>query len=259
MAIPDFQSLLLPLLRFAGNGGEHTLAEARDTLAREFQLPIEEREKLLPSGRQKVFDNRVSWAKVYLQQADLLSSPRRGHFQITEQGRALLGQNLREIDIAVLERFDVFRAFRERSKATGSGGDAASAPTPEAIQAATPEELLEQAYETIRAELVSELLARVKACSPLFFENLVVELMLKMGYGGSRAEAGAAIGRTGDEGIDGIIHEDRLGLDTIYLQAKRWQGSVGRPEVQKFVGALHGKRARKGVFITKSWRSTCST
>jgi restriction system protein len=179
----------------------------------------------------------------------LLTGPRRARFEITERGRQVLAERPDRIDIALLDRFEEFRGFRAASR--GSGEDTATTsvlaaePTDE-----TPEELLEQAYQRIRADLTSELLARVKAGSPRFFESLVVELLLKMGYGRNRSEAGRAIGQAGDEGIDGIISEDRLGLDAIYIQAKRWDGTVGRPEVQKFVGALHGKRARKGVFIT---------
>jgi len=248
MPVPEFQTFLLPVLKLAADGAEHSLSEARDVLAREFGLTPEERNELLPSGRQRRFDNRVAWAKAYLEQAGLVKSPRRAHFVITPAGRELLAENLSRLDIPTLRRYDSFRAFhngsRRSDQSTGEGALAA------AHDSATPEEALEAAYQSIRAELASELLAKVKAASPTFFEGLVVELLLKMGYGRNRAEAGRAIGGSGDEGIDGIISEDRLGLDTIYIQAKRWDGTVGRPEVQKFVGALHGKRARKGVFMT---------
>lgn len=249
MPVPDFQTFLLPVLSIAANGAEHSLAEARDLLASAFQLTPEDRTELLPSGRQRRFDNRVAWAKVYLEQAGLLSSPRRAHFKITDAGRALLAERPARIDIALLERYENFREFRSATKK--AAGDSSVQPTHTDNQAtATPEEQLEHAYQSIRSELASELVARVKASPPEFFENLVVELLLKMGYGRNRAEAGKAIGASGDEGIDGIISEDRLGLDTIYIQAKRWDGTVGRPEIQEFVGALHGKRARKGVFLT---------
>jgi restriction system protein len=194
-------------------------------------------------------DNRVAWAKSYLDHAGLLRSPRRGRFQITDRGRAVLQEAPPRIDTAFLERFEAFREFRraaERAAPVGVQG----APEEGLQGSETPEETLERAYQTIRAELATELLARVKASSPSFFERLVVELLLNMGYGRNRAEAGRAIGGTGDEGIDGLISEDRLGLDAIYIQAKRWEGTVGRPDIQRFVGALHGKRARKGVFIT---------
>ncbi len=241
--IPDFQSFLLPLLEFAADGKEHSLHDAREFLADKFELTEEDRAELLPSGRQRRFDNRVAWAKAYLDRAGLLRSPRRGHFEITDRGRHVLRGKPTRIDIPFLEQFEEFRQFRSASRSPDEtdGPDGS---------AETPEEILEQAYESIRAELTSELLAKVKAASPEFFERLVVELLLKMGYGSSRFEAGKAIGRSGDQGIDGVISEDRLGLETIYIQAKRWGGTVGRPDIQKFVGALHGRRARKGVFIT---------
>lgn len=249
MPIPDFQTFLLPVLAVAGDGEEHSLATARDALASQFQLTPEERGEMLPSGRQRRFDNRVAWAKVYLEQAGLLSSSRRAHFRITEAGRALLAEGPTRIDIPLLDRYEKFLDFRTAAK-KAAGEATVQIPSADAHASATPEEQLEQAYQSIRSELASELLARVRASTPVFFENLVVELLLKMGYGRNRAEAGRAIGAAGDEGIDGIISEDRLGLDTIYIQAKRWEGTVGRPEIQKFVGALHGKRARKGVFLT---------
>jgi restriction system protein len=247
LPIPDFQSFMLPVLQLASDGAEHSLEEARTVLAEKFMLTDAERAELLPSGRQRRFDNRVAWAKVYLQQAGVLSSRRRAHFEITERGRHLLSENLERIEIARLKEFEEFREFQSAGNRPDAG---VVVQAPNSVATETPEEMLEQAFQSIRAEVVSDLLTRVKANSPSFFENLVVELLLKMGYGRNRAEAGRAIGGAGDEGIDGIISEDRLGLDTIYIQAKRWDGNVGRPEIQKFVGALHGKRARKGVFIT---------
>lgn len=255
MAIPDFQSFMLPMLEMAADGREHSLAEARHVLAAHFGLSEEERNELLPSGRQRRFDNRAAWSKVYLQRAGLLEGPRRAHFKITDRGRSVLAENLERISIAFLDRFEEFREFR-----SGAVEDAEAMPSPASTSPSeaseTPEELLEQAYQSIRAEVASDLLSWVKTASPRFFENLVVELLLKMGYGRNRAEAGRAIGGAGDEGVDGIISEDRLGLDNIYIQAKRWQGTVGRPEIQQFVGALHGKRARKGVFMTTGNFST---
>jgi restriction system protein len=249
MAIPDYQSLMLPLLAFAADSREHSVSEAREHLAANLGLSDEERAELLPSGRQPVFDNRVAWAKTYLQQAGLLSAPRRAHFQITDRGRQVLAENPAAIDTKLLDRFSEFVEFRTSGK---KNGDDASSAVAESCESATPEEMLESAHQRIRRDLAGELLRRIKSAPPVFFERLVVELLVKMGYGGSRKEAGKALGKSGDEGIDGIINEDRLGLDTIYLQAKRWEGTVGRPEIQKFVGALHGKRARKGVFITTS-------
>lgn len=235
------------MLHIAGDGKEHSLAEARPRLAADFKLTQAEQEELLPSGRQSRFGNRVAWAKVYLEQAALVVSPRRGHFLISDRGREVLKSPPARIDIKFLEQYPEFVEFRTpKGKPEGSSGPAA----PEALDAQTPEEALEAAHAKMTATLASEVLARVKAGSSTFFERLVVELLLKMGYGGSRADAGQAVGKAGDEGIDGVISEDRLGLDIVYLQAKRWDGSVGRPEIQKFVGALHGKRAKKGVFIT---------
>ena len=253
MAIPDYQSLMLPLLSVAADGQVYSVREARERLAADLGLSDEERAELLPSGRQPVFGNRVSWAKTYLQQAGLLSAPRRAHFQITERGRQVLAENPTVIDAKLLDRFPEFVEFRTSGK---KNGDDAGAAVVEMCESATPEELLESAHQRIRGDLAGELLNRIKSESPTFFERLVVELLVKMGYGGSRKEAGKALGKSGDGGIDGIINEDRLGLDTIYIQAKRWEGTVGRPEIQKFVGALHGKRARKGVFITTSGYSS---
>lgn len=242
MAIPNFQEITLPLLRLAADGEVHSLAASRGQLARHFALSDAEEEEMLPSGRQRRFANRVAWAKVYLERAGLLASPARGQFKITPRGRDVLAEPPEIVDIRFLERFPEFLDFRSRSQAL-------SAVQADTSEAATPEELLESAYQSLRAGLASELLERVKSASPRFFEQLVVELLLKMGYGRAGGN-GQTIGKAGDEGIDGIIAEDRLGLEMVYLQAKRWDGTVGRPEIQKFVGALHGQRAKKGVFIT---------
>ena len=238
---------MLPLLRIAGDGKEHPLAEARALLGSEFKLTQAEQDERLPSGRQSRFANRVAWDQVYLEQGGLLLSPRRGHLVISDRGRQVLKAPPARVDIKFLEQYPEFLEFRRpKNKAE----EPSAAAIPEAPDGETPEEALEAAHAKMEASLASEVLARVKAGSPDFFEKLVVELLLKMGYGGSRADAGDAVGKAGDEGIDGMISEDRLGLDIVYLQAKRWDGSVGRPEIQKFVGALHGKRAKKGVFIT---------
>ena len=247
MAVPDFQSFLKPLLEIASDGNEHSMREARERIASGFALSNADLEEKLPSGTQTKFDNRVAWAKSYFVQAKVLDSPRRGYFRITDRGQELLRQGHERIDIRMLNQYPEFVEFhsaarQERTEteevASTEGGGA------------TPEEILQQAYNSIRSDLAGELLTRIKDNSPKFFETLVVDLMVSMGYGGSRADAGQSIGQTGDEGMDGIIKEDRLGLDVIYVQAKRWEGTVGRPEIQRFVGALHGKRARKGVFIT---------
>jgi restriction system protein len=236
----------------AADGQEHSLAEAREHLAQEFALTDSDRTLLLPSGRQTVLANRVAWAKVYLTQAGLLTATRRGYFKISSPGLQVLQHPPDRISIKFLEQFPEFLAFIS-SRATRRKNEAVAEPvvsSPTDVEADTPEETLESAYARIRDGLALELLARIKAASSQFFEKLVVELLLAMGYGGSRQEAGKAIGRAGDEGIDGVISEDRLGLDIVYLQAKKWDGTVGRPDVQKFVGALHGKQAQKGVFLT---------
>lgn len=246
MAIPDFQTIMRPLLEFSSDGKLHSNGEARDALVKSFKLTEEEKSTLLPSGRQTIFVNRVAWAKVYLQQAGLLESPQRGQFRITDRGREALKDAPKRITVGFLQRYPEFAEFRAPARKTKDSQVETTGDEDER----TPEEMLESAHLRLRTDLAADLLGRVKASSPKFFEQLVVELLLKMGYGGSREEAGQAVGSSGDEGIDGVINEDRLGLDTIYLQAKRWDGTVGRPEIQKFVGALHGKRARKGVFIT---------
>jgi restriction system protein len=244
MSVPPFQEITLPLLSIARDRAVHSLADVREQLANGFQLTEIERNELLPSGRQTRFANRVAWAKVYLEQAALLSSPKRGQLVITPRGLSVLDNPPDRITIRFLEQFPEFATFRARRQSP------VTAVPPDTEEAETPEELLEAGYQRSRAGLAADLLQRIKGMPPSFFERLVVDLLLKMGYGGTRADAGDAIGKAGDEGIDGVIAEDRLGLDLVYLQAKRWEGTVGRPEIQKFVGALHGKRARKGVFLT---------
>ena len=209
---------------------------------------------MLPSGTAPLFDNRVGWARTYLKQAGLLTSPKRGVFQITERGKALLAKGPAQINVATLEQFEEFRAFRERRRDTTAENNAAAPRQAEQESPATqtPEDQLAFAYGRLRSELELDLLEQVKSVTPVFFERLVIDLLVGMGYGGSRQDAGRAIGKSGDGGIDGIIKEDKLGLDVIYVQAKRWEGTVGRPEIQKFAGALQGQRASKGVFITTS-------
>jgi restriction system protein len=249
MPIPDYQTCMLPLLRFAGDGGEHQLKEAVHSLATEFSLSETEKNEFLPSGQQPVFTNRIGWARTYLKKAGLLASPKRGYFQITSRGKTVLKEKPEQINQKYLERFPEFLEFKnfKRDKEDSEGEEPV-----ELASGQTPHEALESAYERLRVELAAEILANVKACDPTLFENIVVELLVKMGYGGNRKDAGRAIGRSGDEGIDGIIKEDHLGLDNIYIQAKRWAATVGRPEIQKFAGALQGQRARKGIFITTS-------
>jgi restriction system protein len=246
--IPDYQSLMLPLLQYAADSEEHSLRESIEALAKSFGLSENDRMQLLPSGRQPVMDNRVGWARTYLAKAGLLEVTRRGHFRITARGREVLRENPELINVRYLDRFPEFVSFRQLSRRQDEDEPRVGEESPDA----TPEELLEQSYEKLREALAAEVLSRVMSASPAFFERLVVELLVRMGYGGSLQDAGRAIGKSGDDGIDGIIKEDRLGLDVIFVQAKRWQATVGRPEIQKFVGALQGQRARKGVFITTS-------
>lgn len=248
MAVPGFQEITLPLLRLLADGNEVLHSTAIDRLEDEFGLTDAERKELLPSGRQARFANRVGWAKTYLQKAGLLEQVARGRYKITEVGKQLLQYPPERLDVAQLMRYPGVVEFTRGNSAEDESG---KEPDPVASEA-TPEEALEANYQALRARLANELLDKIKACSPSFFERLVVDVLVAMGYGGSRKDAGEALGRSGDGGIDGIIKEDRLGLDAIYLQAKRWDSTVGRPTVQTFAGSLEGFRARKGVLITTS-------
>jgi restriction system protein len=248
MSIPDYQSLMLPLLRQTSDEREHPFPELVDALATEFSLTDAERRELLPSGSQFLFANRVGWARTYLKKAGLLSAPKRGFVQITERGLQLLKENPKRIDNKVLRRFPEFLEFQSVKV-----GDEKDIPDIKAADQLDPQENVEAAYQRIQKQLSAELLAQIKTCSPQFFERLVLDLLLQMGYGGSRRDVGEVIGKSGDGGVDVVIKEDKLGLDAVYIQAKRWDtGSVGSKEIQAFVGALHGRKARKGVFITTS-------
>jgi len=249
--IPDYQSLMLPLLKIVSDKQEHKYRDLIEDLAFEFQVTDEERKELLASGNQPIFDNRVGWAKTYLKKAGLLDSPKRATFTITKIGLDTLKKNPDRIDAKYLRQFPSFLEFQNASRNENeSEGETIAIE----VNEQTPEEGLDKAYQRIRKALASELLNKVVDLSPAFFERLVVELLVKMGYGGSIKDAGKAIGKSGDEGIDGTIKEDKLGLDIIYIQAKRWKpgNGVGRPEIQKFVGALAGQGAKKGIFITTS-------
>ncbi len=248
MAIPDYQAIMLPLLRYVSDGKEYAMREVTDALANEFALTMEERQELLPSGQSKTFSNRTNWARTYLKKAGLLGAPRRGHIQITDDGKKVLAQPPSKINVKFLEQFPKFMEFC--AKRNDKEDETSDRIDTESRQ--TPNERLEEAYQKLRDALAAQILKNIAECSPDFFERLVVDLLVAMGYGGSRKEAGKAIGGSGDGGVDGIINEDHLGLDVIYLQAKRWQGSVGRPEIQKFAGALQGHRARKGIFLITS-------
>lgn len=251
MSVPDYQTIMLPLLRLTADGQEHTLVQAAEALADEFKLTEAERKEMLSgSGQLKIY-NRVGWSRTYMAKAGLLEAVGRGRFRITSRGLDLLKTNPTRIDANLLNRYPEFVEFRTgtiTNKANSGGGveqDAVSAQQ-------TPQELLESSYLTLHRQVADDLLDKISKSSPRFFEKLVVDLLVAMGYGGSRKDAGQAIGKTGDDGIDGIIKEDRLGLDAVYVQAKKWKATVGRPEVQAFAGSLEGHRARKGVFITTS-------
>jgi restriction system protein len=249
--IPDYQSLMLPLLKLVADKQEHKYRDLIENLASEFQVTDEERKELLASGNQAIFDNRVGWAKTYLKKAGLLDSPKRATFVITQIGLDTLKKNPDRVDAKYLRQFPAFLEFQNASR---NDNDSEEEIVIVETNEQTPEENLDKAYQRIRKSLASELLNRVVDLSPTFFERLVVELLVKMGYGGSIKDAGKAIGKSGDEGIDGTIKEDKLGLDIIYIQAKRWRPGnvVGRPELHKFVGALAGQGAKKGIFITTS-------
>src|SRR3989338_7824742 len=249
MANPDYQSIMLPLLKFAGDKKEHSIRDAIEYIAKLFKLTEWDRKELLPSGQSDIIGNRTGWARTYLKKAGLLETPKRGHFRITNLGLEVLQKNPSEINVKFLGQFPQFIEFRSIRKEKDSHEE------PEEIglnSSQTPQELLEYGYQKITNDLAQEILGLVKQCSPRFFEKLVVELLLKMGYGGSLKDAGKAVGESGDGGIDGIIKEDKLGLDVIYIQAKRWENVVGSGEIRNFVGSLVGQKANKGVFITTS-------
>jgi restriction system protein len=253
MPIPDFQSIMLPLLKILADGKVYKYREIIEALVREFLVTEAERKEMLPSGQQEIFSNRVGWAKTYLKKAGLIESPQRATFVISEKGKEILSQNPARIDAKFLRQFPEFQEFNRVNKQNETITLESNLSTSDQEQ--NPEELLENSYQEIRQALAIDLLFILRKLSPDAFEKLVVELLVKMGYGGSIRDAGKAVGKSGDQGIDGIIKEDRLGLDIIYIQAKRWadNNAVGRPEIQKFVGALAGQGAKKGIFITTSY------
>ncbi|HEY4493040.1 MAG TPA: restriction endonuclease [Candidatus Paceibacterota bacterium] len=248
MTIPDYQTIMLPVLKFAGDKKEHSIRETTDYISDSFKLSGEERKEVLPSGRSYIIDNRVGWARTYLKKAGLLEDTRRSHFKITEEGLKVLARSPKEINIRFLQQFSGFNEFRKKK----DDGEEEHEQVIQDETSQTPQELLEYGYQKIKRDLAQELIESVKKSSPRFFEQLVVELLLKMGYGGSLKDAGKAVGQSGDGGIDGIIKEDKLGLDVIYIQAKRWENVVGSGEIRNFVGSLVGQKANKGVFITTS-------
>jgi restriction system protein len=254
MAVPDFQTIMRPLLVTLDDGQDHAITAVRARLATEFNLTEEELEEQIPSGRAKTFANRVGWATTHLYRCGLIARPKRSVYRITDRGRDVLKDNPSRVDLKVLGQFPELKEFRQ-SKVAGDGAGidpAAVATSVGATSEQTPEEQIASAYTELRSALAADLLDRISDKSPEFFEQLVLDVLHAMGYGGRREDSVRRLGKSGDEGVDGVIREDELGLDLIYVQAKKWSNPVGRPEIQKFFGALHGQRANKGVFITTS-------
>ena len=248
MPIPDYQTLMQPFLSILSDGKDRHMRQIGALLANRYKLTEHELEERIPSGLATVFDNRVGWARTYMKKAGLIEPTARGVYRITDRGKAALNSNASRIDVGYLKRFPEFLEFLKPKNETHSGEEHLQDHSDEQ----TPLEVLEAAYQRLRRELADEILQTVRLSTPSFFERLVVEVLVAMGYGGSLKDAGKAVGRTGDDGVDGIIKEDRLGLDVVYIQAKRWVAVVGRPDLQAFAGSLEGHRAKKGVFISTS-------
>lgn len=252
MPIPDYQSLMLPVLDCSSTG-EIRIGDVVERLANDLGLTMEERSELLPSGKQAIFSNRVHWAKSYLSKAGLIEATRRGHFKITERGRIVLSTRPTHIDNKTLMQFAEFRQFRERSSETPNSLNLRSLPILE-DQRQTPDESMRTAWRQIETALSQDLLDRICAAPPDFFERLIVNLLLSMGYGGSTDNAGRTLGRSGDDGVDGVIDQDALGLDRVYIQAKRYGtgNSIGPGAIRDFFGSLDRHKAAKGLFVTTS-------
>lgn len=246
MTVPNFQEFFRPVLQHYSDQKEHASKDVRASIAKEMGLSDADLQELLPSGKQTVLTNRVAWAIVYLKKALLLESSARGYYKITPAGLEFLKQHTEAFKISALNSIPAFKEFHQGKKKEKQQ------PEMEPTDDETPEETIQRGFEILRRELIDEISSALIKVSPSFFERIVVDVLVKMGYGGSIADAGQAVGKSGDEGIDGVIKEDKLGLDIIYIQAKRWENTVHSPEVQKFAGALAGKKAKKGVFITTS-------
>lgn len=245
MAIPGYQDFMLPVLKFADDGKEHSVTETLEALAIQKGLSEKDREDMLPSGTQTRLYNRVTWAMTYLRKSSLLEKVSRGTFKITQRGSDVLKSKPARIDNTFLQQFAEFQSFKTKRNEPNKNEP------PEVEDAGgTPDERLDAAYKELRKALADDLLEKVRNGTDKFFERLVVDLLIKMGYGGSEADRGRVVGKSGDGGIDGVIQEDQLGLDMIYVQAKKWQNSVGPDEIRKFVGSLGEQKAHKGVFIT---------
>lgn len=248
MSVPDFQTWFLPLLKRVADGQTHKMAELYDELADDLRLTPEDRAQLLESGKQAVYENRVGWARTYLKKAGLLQAPGRGLVAITDRGRDVLASLPAKLNVSYLRQFPEFVEFHTYKP---DPGGIEEPPTSDPKE--TPQDTLDRVRKQLHAQLATDLLDKVKQEPPSFFERLVVDLLVRMGYGGSREDAGRTLGKSGDGGLDGVINEDRLGLDVVYIQAKRWENAIGRPVVQAFAGSLEGARARKGVLITTSY------
>ena len=246
--MPDYQTLMLPTLEAYSDGAPHRVRDLIPVLADRLRLNADERRELLPSGTQRRFDNRVHWAASYLKQAGLLTAQGRSLLAITERGRTVLSDRPNRLSNKDLEQFPEFLVFKARNR--GKHDAATQGSTEPGAQ--DPEEALEASWQELREQLAQELVGRVRGVSAAFFERLVVDVLVKMGYGGTYADAAQVVGGSGDGGIDGVIKQDPLGLDAVYVQAKRWEAPVGRPAVQAFAGSLEGRRATKGVMITTS-------
>lgn len=251
MAIPGYQDFMLPLLRFASDGREHSFADAMDTLAEQLGLSESEQEIMLPSGSQTQYYNRITWAVWYLTKSLLLKKVGRGKFTIAPRGLEVIKQNPTRVDNSFLEQFPEYKAFKtKKNKANAAIAIADDGTSTDANLGITPDEQIDVAYKDLRETLADELLGRVRTSTPKFFEHLVVDLLVAMGYGGSRIDAAQVVGKSGDGGIDGVIKEDRLGLDMVYVQAKRHDSDIGPGAIREFVGSLGEHKANKGVFIT---------
>lgn len=256
MAVPTYDELFLPFLKMLERHGQISLAGARDLIAADLGLTEEDRQELLPSGRQGRYDNRVGWARTYLGKAGLIRTVRRGVFELSEAGRQLLATNPQKVDLDTLSRYESYRVWDEASRSSRStpSNDTLFPSKPKVDDQETPEESMEAAYSVLRQSLASEIAEALQGVTWSRFEQIVIDLLLALGYGGSRAGAGHAFRKGGDEGVDGVINEDRLGLSKIYVQAKKYAPDrrISRPDVQAFVGSLIGQKARQGVFITTS-------
>lgn len=249
MAIPTYEEFMYPFLGYLKDQKEHTLSELNESLIQHFNLTKEDLEEMIPSGKQRVFINRFGWARTYLKNAGLIESPRKTVFKITNRGLSIINNpSITSVNDSVLKQFPEYVAFK---KGSSSNVDTQIEPA-NTDTSKTPLELLTENYSLIKQAIQEELLEKIMSNSPQFFEQLIVDLIVAMGYGGSVADAGKAVGKSGDGGIDGVIKEDILGLDKIYLQGKRWSNPVSRPDIQAFVGSLVGFKANKGIFITTS-------